>query len=205
MNEHESIPTFKWLGGWPCLDFVDSKNWDSHEAKYERFHHYPDLVWWNHQAGFLSDVEVETLLEPAQKQPARAQTVFERGMTLRSEIHRIFSRIAAGESLAESDLAGLNHLLLDESISSTIIPAGQGYTWSWGGEANALERVLWPIAWSAAELLVSDKLGRVGQCAGESCGWLFLDTSRNGSRRWCEMKHCGNRAKARRHYRRTKG
>ncbi|MCB0153982.1 MAG: CGNR zinc finger domain-containing protein, partial [Anaerolineae bacterium] len=55
---------------------------------------------------------------------------------------------------------------------------------------------------SAAELLTSDRLNRVGQCAGESCGWLFLDTTRNHSRRWCEMEHCGNRAKAKRHYRR---
>lgn len=205
MNEHGPIPIFKWLGGWPCLDFVDSKNWDSHEAKYERFHQYSDLVWWNHQAGFLNEAEVETLLEQARQQPAKAQTVFERGMILRTEIHRVFSRIAAGELLAEGDLTLLNHFLLDEASASKIAPTGQRYSWRWGGQATALERVLWPIAWSAAELLVSDKLKRVGQCAGESCGWLFLDTSRNGRRRWCEMKHCGNRAKAQRHYRRSKG
>lgn len=63
---------------------------------------------------------------------------------------------------------------------------------------------MWPIAWSITELLLSDKLSRVGQCAAENCGWLFLDTTRNHSRRWCEMEHCGNRAKAKRHYRRRR-
>ena len=126
-------------------------------------------------------------------------------MSLRADIHRIFSQIAQGETVSDSDLTGLNNLLRTESMSSKIVPADQDFAWAWGSAANALERVVWLIIWSAAELFVSDKLKRVGQCAGESCGWLFLDTSRNGNRRWCEIKHCGNRAKARRHYRRRKG
>ena len=199
------MPTFKWLGGWPCLDFVDSKNWDSDEPKYERFHRYTDLVWWNFQAHFLNESEVELLLTEAEQQPYPAAALFEQAMVLHTEIHRLFSRIAIGGTVTEIELRSLNDFLLDKAMLSKIEPTEQGFAWVWGGEASALERVLWPIIRSAADLLVSDKLNRVGQCAGESCGWLFLDTSRNGRRRWCEMKHCGNRAKARRHYRRAKG
>ena len=205
MNENKTKPTFKWVGGWLCLDFVDSKNWDSHDPIYERFHQYSDLVWWNYQANLLDEGEVEQLLAEAEQRPADAAEIFAQSMALRTDIHRIFSRIAQGETVSNSDLTVLNDLLQAKSIASKIVLAEQNFAWAWGGAPNALERVIWPIIWSAAELLVSDKLKRVGQCAGESCGWLFLDTSRNGRRRWCEMKHCGNRAKARRHYRRRKG
>jgi predicted RNA-binding Zn ribbon-like protein len=77
-----------------------------------------------------------------------------------------------------------------------------GFGWAWGGPAQALDRPLWPIARSAAELLTSDDLGCIRECASETCSWLFMDCSRNQRRRWCDMSTCGNRAKARRHYRR---
>ena len=64
--------------------------------------------------------------------------------------------------------------------------------------------MLWPVAWSAAELLAQGPLERIRECPGQdTCGWLFLDLSKNASRRWCDMRVCGNRAKARRHYERT--
>jgi len=65
--------------------------------------------------------------------------------------------------------------------------------------------VLWPVAHDAAELLASDQLPRLRECAADDCCWLFLDESKNRSRVWCDMRVCGNRAKARRHYARTRG
>ena len=85
---------------------------------------------------------------------------------------------------------------------SSIVRVGERFAWDWTPE-NALDRVLWPVVRDAAELLSGEDLDRVGRCADANCGWLFLDTSRNHSRRWCSMKDCGNRAKARRHYQRT--
>ena len=78
------------------------------------------------------------------------------------------------------------------------------FTWEWTGDEAALDRMLWPVVGSAADLLTSEDLDRVGECQGDGCGWLFIDMSRNHSRRWCDMGDCGNRAKARRHYRRKK-
>jgi predicted RNA-binding Zn ribbon-like protein len=63
-----------------------------------------------------------------------------------------------------------------------------------------LDWILNPLIRSAADLLVSDELKRVKRCGDPACGWLFLDTSRNKSRRWCDMSDCGNRAKASRFY-----
>jgi len=77
-------------------------------------------------------------------------------------------------------------------------------TWLWAEGGKALDCVLWPIARSAADLLTEGPLGAIRRCEGKGCGWLFLDTSRNRTRRWCDMRICGNRAKARRHHERMK-
>jgi len=83
-------------------------------------------------------------------------------------------------------------------------PGGAGFSGSWPA-ADYLDRPLWPVARAAADLLQSEQLERVGECADDrGCGYLFLDTSRNHSRRWCSMESCGNRAKARSHDRRTR-
>ena len=74
----------------------------------------------------------------------------------------------------------------------------------WTSEADGLQKVLFTVLASAAELLASDRLGRIRECGAADCTWLFVDESRNRSRRWCDMTACGNRMKARRHYQRAK-
>ena len=85
-----------------------------------------------------------------------------------------------------------------EKIELLVANMGDRLAWAWPAGASALELPLWPALWSAAELLMAPELARVREC--ESCSWLFLDTSRNHTRRWCSMEDCGNVAKARRHY-----
>lgn len=60
--------------------------------------------------------------------------------------------------------------------------------------------MVWPIAVSAVELALSEHLGRVRRCPGDDgrCGWLFVDLSKSGTRRWCSMRTCGSRLKSRR-------
>ena len=87
---------------------------------------------------------------------------------------------------------------------SQIVSTADGFAWAWSDEQAALDPMLWRIARSAADLLTSGELGRVRECADEVCGWVFLDMSKNQSRRWCDMKECGNQAKSRRHYERIK-
>jgi predicted RNA-binding Zn ribbon-like protein len=197
-----SKPPFKAIGGWLCLDFVDSVNWDTETREAERFFGYADLVRWGQFAKTLTSDEAKQLFQEAIRRPEEAAVIYNQALDLRATLHRIFSAIAGGASPEETDLAALNAALSNVLANACLVPTEDGFAWAWGGEDAALGRVLWPIVRSTAELLTSDKLDRVGQCAGDSCGWLFLDTSRNRSRRWCEMEHCGNRAKARRHYRR---
>jgi hypothetical protein len=89
--------------------------------------------------------------------------------------------------------------------SFELAPSGDSFVWEWHEADGALELPIWIVAQSASDLLVSSELGRVRECAGERCDWLFLDASRNRSRRWCDMAACGNRAKAQRNYARRRG
>jgi predicted RNA-binding Zn ribbon-like protein len=86
-----------------------------------------------------------------------------------------------------------------------LIPGANGaLAWDWEDEGGSADLMLWPIARSAADVLTSPReLARVRQCPGAGCGWVFLDETKNRSRRWCDMDVCGNRAKARRHYARA--
>ena len=111
--------------------------------------------------------------------------------------------IAKGRSPDADDVRALNGALSTAFAHLRVATSTGGFAWEWAEGDQPLERMLWPVVRSAAELLTSDKLSLVKQCAG--CGWLFVDRSRNHSRRWCDMRYCGNRAKARRFYARQQG
>ena len=126
-------------------------------------------------------------------------------VTVREALYRVFSAVAAGATAPAGDLATLNEALADGFAHSRLEPDGDGYHWAWQIDPPALDRMLWPVLRSAVDLLTSGELDRVKECPGlDDCGWLFFDTSKNGSRRWCSMEGCGNRAKGRRHYQRTR-
>src|SRR5207248_11011958 len=94
---------------------------------------------------------------------------------------------------------------LAEAMSKARIVSGEAhYSWDWAERETALDWIVWPVLRSAADLLTSEEIHLLRQCASQTCSWLFLDTSKNHSRRWCDMQNCGNRAKVNRHYERKK-
>jgi predicted RNA-binding Zn ribbon-like protein len=123
---------------------------------------------------------------------------------LRIDLLDEFAAARAGEHAEGADVGVLNGALSRTLGHLRVEQGDDGFGWGWE-EGVDLERVLWPVVRDAAELLVGGELRRVGRCCGDSCDWLYLDTSRNRSRRWCDMQSCGNRAKARRHYHRARG
>jgi predicted RNA-binding Zn ribbon-like protein len=125
-------------------------------------------------------------------------------ITVREVMFRIFSQVAEDASPVQSDLLILNNVLSKVMVQARLVPEADGFIWGWVNEEGVLDRVLWPVVRSAADVLTSEELHEVRVCAASDCSWLFLDTSKNQSRRWCNMKSCGNRAKARRHNERKK-
>jgi len=190
-------------GGVVCLDFVNTVGWRLADYPSEYLRSYEDLLEWARQAGLLAPEETEDLSRQATLDPEGARETLLRALVLREAIHRMISRAIVGEPQDESDLSALNRELSIALSNLRVMPAGGacGWGWDWSeddGRAR-LDISLWPVAQSAAELLTSEKLGRVKLCAGEGCGWVFLDESRNGSRRWCDSRDCGNRERVRRH------
>ena len=192
------------IGGWDCLDFVNTVSGLRRENPPDYLNSYADLVLWGQHVGLLGEEEADQLMGEAKRRPAQADQVFGQAIALRETIYRIFAAIIAGERPAMADLTDLNAVLSEALGRLQLVPAAEGFAWDWRDEKKALERLVWPLARSAAELLTSADLKRVRQCGGGDCEWLFVDTSRNRSRRWCDMKSCGNRAKAQRHYKRKR-
>ena len=195
---------FDYASGELCLDFANTNDWHASENPQERLHGYLDLVAWGEGAGILSANRAEKLRQLAARQPEKARAAYDGAIELREAIFRLFSAISGGERVKDGDLAILNAALDSSLKHQQIALSPDGFAWSWDDEPD-LERVIWPVARSAADLLTSELLPRVRRCEDDrGCGYLFIDTSRNRSRRWCSMESCGNRAKARRHYARQK-
>lgn len=195
---------FKLIGGWLCLDFANTVDWRNSDHSREWFNKYSDLVSWSRHAGILTESETLDLLRNAELRPADAKAVLERAIILRETLYRIFSTVANHHLLRLADITTLNTELSKAMTQMRLMPTADRPSWSYTFKDNALDRILWLVVRSAADLLTSDKLDRICECSEENCGWLFLDMSRNRSRRWCDMKDCGNRAKARRHYQRER-
>jgi predicted RNA-binding Zn ribbon-like protein len=118
-------------------------------------------------------------------------------------LRRIFRAGTTGGGAGERDLAPLNRVLRRAGACRGLRPTVAGYGWGWVRQPSDDVDRLWPVAWSAAQILASSDLGRLKVCDG--CGRFFLDLTRNHSRRWCDMQLCGNRAKVKRHRSRVQG
>jgi predicted RNA-binding Zn ribbon-like protein len=187
-----------------CLDFTNTVAWRTMDHPQDQLVSYTDLVVWSQHAGIVTESTAHHLLEEATRFPAVASAALERAVVLRETIYKVFCAVAGGHTPQATDITTLNGFLPEAMSRLQLTWTRDGFTWSWTDDANSLEQMLWPVVRSAAELLASDELNRVGICAGDGCGWLFFDTSKNRSRRWCAMDDCGTRAKARRHYRRSR-
>ena len=190
------------LGERLCLDFANTADWHASDQPVEYLTSYPELVAWSRHVGILAESRGGRLLELATQSPIEAKAVLARAVRLREAIYGIFAAVARGMEPPAKDLAALNAELSAALAHAQVVPSDEGFAWDWTA-VDALDQMLWPVVQDAADLLTAGDLRRVGQCADDRCGWLFFDTSRNHSRRWCSMKDCGNRAKARRHYQRT--
>jgi predicted RNA-binding Zn ribbon-like protein len=125
--------------------------------------------------------------------------MLEHGRALRAAIYGLLSRIGDGAAPRRTDVAALNRWIASTAPHRALVPGARAFSWRWrdGGQAG-LERALWPVVQSTVDLLTSDALARVKRCDADDCGWLFVDASKNRSRRWCAMRECGNLAKVRR-------
>ena len=162
---------------------------------------YDGLAQWGSWAGVVPKATAARLAELAGKDPAGAKRALDNARRLREAIYRIFSAVALRRRPPAPDIAVVQAAFSDSLKHATFERFARSFRWRLSED---LELISWNVAHDAVALLESDLLGRIKRCPGSGdCGWLFLDTSKNRSRRWCSMAGCGNRAKARRHARRN--
>lgn len=193
---------WKYVGGRLCLDFVNTVGGRTGNRKYtilrEKVEDYSALVEWSRLAGVLNLREAHRLGVQAAAHRREAGAMLARAIALREALYRIFKCSLEGRRPPPRDLETLAGEVRAAQARRRIVRSEAAFEWRWERSEDALDRVLWAVSLSAAEMLTSGDLARVRQCTGKDCGWLFLDTSRNRSRRWCDMQDCGNRDKVRR-------
>jgi predicted RNA-binding Zn ribbon-like protein len=205
-----SSPPFAFLGGDPSLDLVNTVAWTRHGLAHERLTTYDALTQWAEGAGVITSSVGASLRRRAKFRSHEAAETLTRAWEIRAILQRVFAPEATAKD-RESSLTAYN-ALLHEALQRLEIGHGdrQGskvalaeMRWSWRERGDSLDSPLWPVVWSAAMLLVSQEASRIRKCGGQDCGWVYVDRSRNGLRRWCRMETCGTQAKSRRRRERT--
>ena len=175
-----------------CLEFVNTRYWRGQAVPTETLNAPEDLSSWLAANG-----------GPKAARPATARE-FGRAIELRETLHRLFDAQAQQKPAAGRDLDALNAALAAAPARTTLKRDRNGFGWEVDVKSGTALALLAPVLWTAGDLLAGPRLERVRRCANPECGWLFLDDSRAGKRRWCSMSSCGNRAKARRHYHKSR-
>ena len=192
------------LSGRLCLDFANTTSGRGGPQCLEHLHQYQHLLQWCRHTGLLSAAQASRLARAASRRPAKAARVLQQAKLLREAIYSIGVAVKSGR-LPAAGLAALNGALAAAGGQRQIAASDGGFSWQWRAGPEDLGWMLGPIALSAAELLVKLDRRRLKQCAGLHCGWFFLDETRSRTRRWCDMRVCGSRAKTRRFRQRRRG
>ena len=198
----DPITPYRYVGGDPAIDFVNTVDWTERGLENDRFTSYSRLLEWAEGAGVTAPDELDALRKAAARDEYAAGGVVRDAVELRDLLERTYSRLVRGKRIPD-ELGALNQGWLRRATSELALvdrasAAGGSFTLGWPRAANALESPLWSVAWSAARLLASGDAGRIRRCGGIDCGWFYVDRSRNGLRRWCQMETCGTIMKSRR-------
>ena len=199
METPEYIETLRIVGGNLALDFVNTLGGapdQEPEDEYEHLHSYEDLVAWAHRLEVLTETESRRLLRSARRQPRDARAIYRRALRLRTDIYEVFRALALGRNPPARSIGALRRAE-SAAIAQAELASSRGrFEWSWAG-SDDLAWPLCPVVHAAVTLLTSERLDRLKICG--SCRWLFVDESKNRSRRWCTMEECGTHEKMRRY------
>jgi predicted RNA-binding Zn ribbon-like protein len=186
-------PVSKFVSGHVALDFCNTAGEHLADSFDEMLIDWETFVRWCVQAGIVAETSYASL--------ARKRIPIQPVIRLRECIYRAGLALARQESIPAGDLA---EMVRTAKGDLPIVHAGPGGL-HWQPKAEQCsEQLRALLAREALSLFCSPRAARIGICEGGACGWLFVDESRGKRRRWCDMKDCGSRAKARSFYERHK-
>ena len=190
------ISKLSFLGGDLSLDFVNTVH-DRHEEPLRNLlQNYLDLVTWIHSADAINNSQKESLLKMGWENQIKATQVYKDALQLREALYDLVVNMINREDVSPVTMQMINQWLSRAFSNLELTRFNSHFVLDWKGENFELESVIWPIIRSFAYLITSEDRKRIKQCG--NCGYLFVDNSKNKSRRWCSMEICGNRVKARR-------
>jgi predicted RNA-binding Zn ribbon-like protein len=185
------------VGGNVALDLLNTQNGPAGGAPEDDvLSDYRDLLDWASHVGLLTAAEERSLHRLARERPADADTAFQRARETRAYLHDVFDAVAREKPPARTDLLRPQHDAAEALAHGQLVPTDGVYRWSWADDQD-LGRPLWPIIHAGLTLVTDGPLDRVKGCA--SCRFVFVDESKNRSRRWCSMDDCGAQDKMRKY------
>jgi predicted RNA-binding Zn ribbon-like protein len=192
------IDASEFVAGALSLDFLNTVGGVRSGPYQDKLETYGDLLDWAVLGRGLTKPEADRLAALAKHDPARAAKELGEAKAFREALHAVFSAHMHGHAAPKDAVARVNADIGRALSHARLVREGEQYVWGWD-TADALDAPLWAVARDAGELLTKGPLERLAECASDTCGWFFLDTTKNRSRRWCDMKGCGNRDKVRRY------
>jgi predicted RNA-binding Zn ribbon-like protein len=198
------INAIRLVGGVAVLDYLNTCNGRRPNSSLgevvDNLLSLEDVVYWFHHAGLINAEERAHYLSLVPSSPFQQSAGLKRLVDFRESLYLLFLPIAEGKPVTQASLALLNQTLIETAACRYLVPTGFIAFWRWR-HATTLDEMtaslLGRLAVQAADLMTSSQLVRLKVCATLSCDWLFLDISKNGRRRWCQMNICGSREKAR--------
>ena len=185
------------VGGHVVIDFVNTLGGLAEAPDDEYLFDYADLVTFAEGGHLLEAPAAEQLREAAARESGPAGAVLERALQLRGSLDQILRSGLGAHPSSGEDLDAVRHAYVTALTHANLRPSDGHYDWAWEPDGDVLDQPLWPLAAHAADLLRSGPLHQLSRCG--HCRWLFLDTSKNHSRRWCSMNSCGSIVKMRRY------
>ncbi|MEU7944674.1 ABATE domain-containing protein [Micromonospora taraxaci] len=196
METLAGVTRMRLVGGNLALDFLNTRSGPPvGPSDDDVLTGYPELVAWGVYAGALSEPEAKALRRRSRDDPGGAQAAFTRSLRIRDDLDEVFRAVAADRGPSTAVLARLRDDEAD-ALGHARLDRGRLFSWTWRDD-QTLARPLRPVVHAAVQLLTTGALDRIKGCGG--CRFLFLDESKNRSRRWCSMDDCGTSEKIRRY------
>ncbi len=199
------INAIRLVGGTGVLDYLNTCNGRRpgtalHEVV-DKLSSLEDVVHWFRHAGLIDAEEHLHLTQLVSESSWRALPAFQKMIAFRESLYALFLPIALGHPVDPVRLDELNEVLAKTAARRQLVSTPCAIIWRWrpsDGLESMTAALMGRIAVEAAALLTSPGVTRLKACATPDCDWLFIDISKNGRRRWCQMNICGAREKARR-------
>jgi predicted RNA-binding Zn ribbon-like protein len=202
MASTPNAAAFVLCAGHPALDLANTldNRFRADNEPGELLTDYEALLRFMEQSGLLSGAQVRVLTKRTNK--ADADRSIESARELREAAASALYAVVEGSAPLPTDVRRLERHFQSARQRQELVwtPSGERskFAWEWGSSAAEADLPVWILSLQTATLLTSDAMSRLRACGSDTCRWLFLDTSKNHTRRWCDMKVCGNRMKARR-------